>query len=198
MGGSVAAIESGWMQARIADSAYDAQQAIERGETVVVGVNAFVEPAKRAPQFHCTATTSASSANRSRGWSHSVRNATRRPWRSACAPCAPPRPERRISCRIFSRRWTPERPSARSARFFARPSASIVPRRGRVIVDHVAIVVADLEQALQLYTQTLGFRQVYRETIADQGVEASDSRPANPSWNSCVRWSGLANRSLPR
>ena len=44
MGGSVAAIESGWMQARIADSAYDAQQAIERGETVVVGVNAFVEP----------------------------------------------------------------------------------------------------------------------------------------------------------
>lgn len=41
-----------------------------------------------------------------------------------------------------------------------------------MIVDHVAIVVADLEQTLQLYTQTLGFRQVYRETIADQGVEA--------------------------
>ena len=44
MGGSVAAIESGWMQARIADSAYDAQQAIERGEASVVGVNACVEP----------------------------------------------------------------------------------------------------------------------------------------------------------
>ncbi|MHB8304716.1 MAG: methylmalonyl-CoA mutase family protein, partial [Vulcanimicrobiaceae bacterium] len=44
LGGSVAAIESGWMQARIAESAYRAQQAIERGESVVVGVNRFVEP----------------------------------------------------------------------------------------------------------------------------------------------------------
>ncbi len=44
LGGSVAAIESGWMQARVAESAYAAQQAIERGDTVVVGVNAFVEP----------------------------------------------------------------------------------------------------------------------------------------------------------
>ncbi|HVA34256.1 MAG TPA: methylmalonyl-CoA mutase family protein [Candidatus Baltobacteraceae bacterium] len=43
MGGSIAAIESGWMQARIADSAYAAQQAIERGEAVVVGVNKFTE-----------------------------------------------------------------------------------------------------------------------------------------------------------
>jgi methylmalonyl-CoA mutase N-terminal domain/subunit len=31
------------MQARIADSAYAAQQAIERGESIVVGVNAFAE-----------------------------------------------------------------------------------------------------------------------------------------------------------
>jgi methylmalonyl-CoA epimerase len=39
-------------------------------------------------------------------------------------------------------------------------------------IDHVAIVVADLEAALATYTDTLGFRQLYRETIADQGVEA--------------------------
>jgi methylmalonyl-CoA mutase N-terminal domain/subunit len=43
LGGSVAAIESGWMQTRIAESAYRAQQAIESGEQVVVGVNRFVE-----------------------------------------------------------------------------------------------------------------------------------------------------------
>jgi len=43
LGGSIAAIESGWMQARIADSAYTAQQAIERGEQIVVGVNRFAE-----------------------------------------------------------------------------------------------------------------------------------------------------------
>ena len=44
LGGSIAAIESGWMQERIADSAYRAQQAVERGETVVVGVNRFTDP----------------------------------------------------------------------------------------------------------------------------------------------------------
>ena len=48
MGGSIEAIESGWMQARIADSAYAAQQAIERGESVVVGVNKFAESQCRA------------------------------------------------------------------------------------------------------------------------------------------------------
>ena len=39
-------------------------------------------------------------------------------------------------------------------------------------IDHIAIVVADLEATLALYTKTLGFNQVYREVIADQGVEA--------------------------
>ncbi len=43
LGGSVEAIGSGWMQARIAESAYRAQQAIERGAAIVVGVNAFAE-----------------------------------------------------------------------------------------------------------------------------------------------------------
>ena len=40
-GGSIAAIESGWMQAKIADSAYRAQLAIEQRSKIVVGVNAF-------------------------------------------------------------------------------------------------------------------------------------------------------------
>lgn len=39
-------------------------------------------------------------------------------------------------------------------------------------IDHIAIVVKDLEKTIELYTGTLGFRQVYRETISDQGVEA--------------------------
>jgi methylmalonyl-CoA mutase N-terminal domain/subunit len=45
LGGSIAAIESGWMQARIAESAYRAQQEIERGKSTIVGVNRFVEEA---------------------------------------------------------------------------------------------------------------------------------------------------------
>jgi methylmalonyl-CoA mutase N-terminal domain/subunit len=41
MGGSVAAIESGYMQAEIQEAAVGQQQAIEAGERVVVGVNKF-------------------------------------------------------------------------------------------------------------------------------------------------------------
>ena len=41
-------------------------------------------------------------------------------------------------------------------------------------IDHIAIVVADLEATLAIYTQSLGFEQIYRETIADQGVEEVD------------------------
>ena len=39
-------------------------------------------------------------------------------------------------------------------------------------IDHVAIVVKDLEATIGLYTGTLGFKQIYRETRADQGIEA--------------------------
>lgn len=39
-------------------------------------------------------------------------------------------------------------------------------------IDHVALVVADLDAATEVYVSQLGFEQIYRETIADQGVEA--------------------------
>ncbi len=39
-------------------------------------------------------------------------------------------------------------------------------------IDHIAIVVKDLEQTIDLYTKTLGFKIVYRETITEQNVEA--------------------------
>ena len=39
-------------------------------------------------------------------------------------------------------------------------------------IDHVAVVVGDLDEAVRLYGETLGFREIYREIIYDQGVEA--------------------------
>lgn len=39
-------------------------------------------------------------------------------------------------------------------------------------IDHVAIVVKDLEKTIALYAGTLGFKQIYREIVADQGIEA--------------------------
>jgi len=41
MGGAVRAIESGWMQAQIAESAYRYQREVESKERIIVGVNAF-------------------------------------------------------------------------------------------------------------------------------------------------------------
>ena len=41
MGGSVKAIESGWMQRQIAESAYRFQQSVEKADRVIVGVNRF-------------------------------------------------------------------------------------------------------------------------------------------------------------
>jgi len=41
-----------------------------------------------------------------------------------------------------------------------------------VTIDHVAIVVKDLEATARFYIDVLGFEQVYREVVADQGIEA--------------------------
>jgi methylmalonyl-CoA mutase N-terminal domain/subunit len=46
IGGSLAAIESGYMQAEIHDAAYAYQKNIEQGDQVVVGVNNFVDDNK--------------------------------------------------------------------------------------------------------------------------------------------------------
>jgi methylmalonyl-CoA mutase N-terminal domain/subunit len=43
LGGMVAAIEAGYPQREISESAYEAQRAMERGEQVIVGVNDYVE-----------------------------------------------------------------------------------------------------------------------------------------------------------
>jgi len=44
MGGAVAAIESGYMQKRIAESAYKYYRGVANGEKVIVGVNKFADP----------------------------------------------------------------------------------------------------------------------------------------------------------
>ncbi|HWM51311.1 MAG TPA: methylmalonyl-CoA mutase family protein, partial [Thermoplasmata archaeon] len=48
-GGMLKAIESGWVQRQISDSAYRDQVELERGERVVVGVNAYEEEAGSVP-----------------------------------------------------------------------------------------------------------------------------------------------------
>ena len=40
-------------------------------------------------------------------------------------------------------------------------------------VDHIAVAVKDLDEALGVLTKTFGFEAAHRETIEDQGVEAA-------------------------
>ncbi len=71
-GGAARAIAAGWVQDQIARSAYAAQQAIERGDDVVVGVNRFAEddPAAatppRAPEYRALAAKQVERLRRSR------------------------------------------------------------------------------------------------------------------------------------
>jgi methylmalonyl-CoA mutase N-terminal domain/subunit len=52
MGGSVVAVESGWMQEEIARSSYLYQQAIEDQSQIIVGVNKFqTKETESAPSF---------------------------------------------------------------------------------------------------------------------------------------------------
>ena len=72
-------------------------------------------------------------------------------------------------------------------------------------IDHVGIVVADLDETVRLYTRTLGFEQRYRETVIDQGVEvvglaAGDSvvellRPLQPD-SPLLRFLGQAQTKI--
>jgi methylmalonyl-CoA mutase N-terminal domain/subunit len=49
MGGTLAAIEKGYIQTEIQNAAYEYQQSVERGEAIVVGVNRFEQQEKEAP-----------------------------------------------------------------------------------------------------------------------------------------------------
>ncbi|MER3409959.1 MAG: methylmalonyl-CoA mutase [Thermoleophilia bacterium] len=52
MGGAVAAIEEGFVQGAIEESAFRFQRAVESRERIVVGVNAFVEPEEGEIELH--------------------------------------------------------------------------------------------------------------------------------------------------
>ena len=62
-GGTLAAIEAGYIQRQVQDSAYKAQLAVDSGEAVVVGVNRYVDRRCRRPS-KCSRSTRSSRCNR--------------------------------------------------------------------------------------------------------------------------------------
>jgi methylmalonyl-CoA mutase N-terminal domain/subunit len=70
MGGAVEAIERGWMQAQIADSAYRYQLDIENKRRIIVGVNAHIDGDAEAatPRFKLNPAVEADQITRIRQW----------------------------------------------------------------------------------------------------------------------------------
>jgi methylmalonyl-CoA mutase N-terminal domain/subunit len=52
LGGAVAAIEAGWVQEQIEESAFRWQREVESGERVIVGVNRFASDAPERVELH--------------------------------------------------------------------------------------------------------------------------------------------------
>ena len=157
MGGSIAAIESGWMQARIADSAYARSKRSSAANGVVVGVNQFAEagasddpiPLQRVDERDRTRAGRAAAAFRAARDADSVDAPARRRAHGG-------RAEARTSCRISSKRSMPARRWARSATCCATSSEPTAPEKWLLMasrsmeIDHVAIVVKDLEATMRL------------------------------------------------
>jgi methylmalonyl-CoA mutase N-terminal domain/subunit len=51
LGGSVAAIESGWIQAQIAEASWEYQRKIDEKEIIIVGVNEYTDGGEERPSI---------------------------------------------------------------------------------------------------------------------------------------------------
>ena len=102
MGGTLAAIEGGFQQRQIQESAYRVQREIERGDQVVVGVNTFRDERVAAPPTQ-KIDPEAESAARLPASAGSGPSATRPPGRRRCAGSRMPRAGRTTCCRRSSR-----------------------------------------------------------------------------------------------
>ena len=171
-GGPLAALESGYQANAIADAAYADQRAFESGEAVVVGVNAFTD---------IVAEDGSEPDDRSRRSLTPMPNAARPSARRRCAPLGirdggrgragrprirrprdgkPPAPHPRLR----RGRRHPGRDRRRAAgRLGGAPAMSDEP--GLAPIDHVAVVVRDIDEALPRYRQLFGL-------TAPDGIQA--------------------------
>lgn len=64
-------------------------------------------------------------------------------------------------------------------------------------IDHIGIAVSDLDAALTLYTETLGWRVDHRETNVEQGVEEVMLQPAEGSGDTQIQLLGALTPDSP-
>ena len=131
MGGAVDAIEQGWMQGEIAETAYQYQRRVESGEQMVVGVNRFADAQSAARAGVPPERGGRARAGRRAG-AHPRRARQRRRRRGARCGCATPRRAARMCSTRCVRRWAHghgRRGLRRAARGVGRVSA------GGAVVD---------------------------------------------------------------
>ena len=132
--------------------------------SVVVGVNRFAEAPTPRDSDSAAAHRRARRARAGRAARGVSRDARRRSGRAASrrASRAAASEQRKPHAARSSTRSTPAQRSARSATCCAKSSARIDPRKSSrdiVEIDHVAIVVKDLEATLRLYTRDAGLQR---------------------------------------
>ena len=189
------------MQARIADSAYAAQQAIERGESVVVGVNKFAEDGaseRSIPLQRIDDAIEREQVARLRAF-RAARDARARRGAARRRAHAPPR---------ASDNLMPHFVEAVDAGATLGEICNVlrdvfgVYRAKEVVamkIDHIAIVVKDLEATMRLYTQTLGFQPSLSRDDRRSGRRGGrlGGRRLGHRTAASAR-SRLADRALPR
>ena len=136
-GGAVAAIESGWVKGRIEDQAFAQQRAIERGESVIVGVNRYPDPPDSDIELQVV---THESEQRQIDRLESARSSRDE---AACASALAALGgggTRRFGASCSSRSGPPSRRAARSATCAApcAPSGAPTTRRSRTAADQVA------------------------------------------------------------
>ena len=130
MGGMVAAVERGFPQREIQEAAFQFQQAVERKEKIIVGVNDYVmdekplpDPLHRRDRWRRSRSARVERAARRAATTARVRAAPR----ATCKEAARGTGQHDVSA--SSRRRAPTRPSARCATPCARSGASTTSRR---------------------------------------------------------------------
>ena len=133
MGGTLAAIEAGFIQRQIQDSAYAAQQAIDAGDAVVVGVNRYADDAgsRRPPRSSASIPEIERAADRARA-RRARRPQRRRSGARRSTRSTRPRAAATIWCRRSSPRSRSRRRSARSPTRCARVFGEYQDVVGRV------------------------------------------------------------------
>ena len=145
MGGMVEAIEEGYPQREIAEASYKFQQAFERREKIMVGVNEYVQDEE--PPFPILYIDESTAEKQLARLADLKRTRDNDAVRRSLDALAPPREGTSIRCTLSSTAFAPTRPSARCAIPCARHGGNIKRSRSRQGIRDSGFGIRDQKSA---------------------------------------------------